>query len=72
MKKCRECGQDVYVTPKGKDLPLCATHALVALALFLYPRKAKAILAKQPKPNAAAPKTKQARIAVRRFPADNE
>jgi hypothetical protein len=43
VKKCRKCGQDVYVTPKGKELSLCAVHALEALALLLYPRKAKAI-----------------------------
>jgi hypothetical protein len=58
MKKCRVCGQDVYVTPKGKEISLCATHALVALALFLYPRKAKAILSKQANPNTITPKAK--------------
>lgn len=58
MKKCTICGQDVYVTPKGKEFSLCATHALEKLALLLCPRKAKAIIARQSKPKPAKPKAK--------------
>jgi hypothetical protein len=41
MRKCKICNQDVYVTPKGKETALCATHALEALMQLLYPRKSK-------------------------------
>lgn len=59
MKKCTVCGQDVYVTPNDREFSLCATHALQKLALLLYPRKAKAILARQAKPKPTEPKTEK-------------
>jgi len=58
MKKCRVCGHDVYVTPKGQEMSLCAKHALEKLMLLLYPRKTKALLAKQAKPDTTTPKAK--------------
>lgn len=36
MKKCIICGRDVYITPKGRPLGMCSTHAYEALIHFLY------------------------------------